>query len=285
MKVCFALIIGFFSIPEFYVAQVGIGTTDPHSSAILDMTATRKGFLLPRANLKGTDDNTTIPNPANGLLLFNLAAAGSGSTAVLANSLYFRQNAAWRRFALGTDVKVAEFSNQYVLKSTANQPLTVSEINNLNTNPATEVPITWTAGEIFLDSTDDLDLQTDNQTVKVITAGNYRVLANFTFLPARNTSANNDNYSNITVSVMVSKNGGTTWTAVSGAAMQYDVGASNLIQTIILPRTILNFAANDLIRVIISKSNAPDLGAGAGIIAKSAGDTTKLFRMRRLNLN
>ncbi len=41
-------------------AQVGIGTTTPHASAILDITSTNKGLLLPRVNLTGTNDNTTI---------------------------------------------------------------------------------------------------------------------------------------------------------------------------------------------------------------------------------
>ena len=85
---------------------------------------------------------------------------------------------------------------------------------------------------------------------------------------------------------MVSKNDGVSWTAVSGAAMPYDIGGSNMSQTLIVPRTILKFEANDLIRIVASKpASAPNFGTNAGVIYKASGDTTKLFRMRRLNVN
>ena len=48
-------------------SQVGIGTTAPNSSAVLDLTSTTKGFLPPR--LTQVQMNA-IPTPANGLIVF-----------------------------------------------------------------------------------------------------------------------------------------------------------------------------------------------------------------------
>jgi len=49
-------------------AQVGIGTTNPESSSILDIQSTNKGVLLPRMTLLERD---LIANPTNGLMYFN----------------------------------------------------------------------------------------------------------------------------------------------------------------------------------------------------------------------
>ena len=49
-------------------AQVGIGTTAPDKSSVLDMTSTERGFLLPRMT---TVQRGAIPSPANGLLIYN----------------------------------------------------------------------------------------------------------------------------------------------------------------------------------------------------------------------
>jgi len=50
-------------------AQVGIGTTTPDASSMLDITSTSKGFLAPRLT---TSQRTVITNPATGLSIYNL---------------------------------------------------------------------------------------------------------------------------------------------------------------------------------------------------------------------
>ncbi|MGL2987883.1 hypothetical protein ACSVH5_09825 [Flavobacterium sp. RSSA_27] len=53
-------------------AQVGIGTTTPNSSAILDVSSSKAGMLIPRVGLQTTTDQTTIEKGnVNGLLVFN----------------------------------------------------------------------------------------------------------------------------------------------------------------------------------------------------------------------
>jgi hypothetical protein len=61
-------------------AQVTIGSTsNPDPSAILDLNTgsnVYKGLLLPNVPLTGDNDETTITNPATGLLIYNTGAAG-----------------------------------------------------------------------------------------------------------------------------------------------------------------------------------------------------------------
>ncbi|MGX5683876.1 hypothetical protein ACWKWW_04885 [Chryseobacterium cucumeris] len=51
--------------------NVGVGINAPDNSALLDLTATNRGFLLPRVSLTSTTDGTTVPSPANGLIVYN----------------------------------------------------------------------------------------------------------------------------------------------------------------------------------------------------------------------
>jgi hypothetical protein len=55
------------SAGSFLFGQVGIGTPNPDKSSALDVTNTNKGVLIPRIL-----DVSTIPTPANGLLVYDL---------------------------------------------------------------------------------------------------------------------------------------------------------------------------------------------------------------------
>lgn len=52
-------------------AQVGIGTTTPDVSSILDVSSTSKGLLMPRLN---TRDRDNVLLPATGLMIFNTSS-------------------------------------------------------------------------------------------------------------------------------------------------------------------------------------------------------------------
>jgi len=56
--------------------EVGIGTTLPSASSVLDITSTDKGVLMPRVALTGSTDITTIVSPTNGLMVYNTGTAG-----------------------------------------------------------------------------------------------------------------------------------------------------------------------------------------------------------------
>jgi len=82
------------------VAQVGINTTTPASGALLDVSSTNKGILIPRVELTGTNDNSTItPSATIGLLVYNTDIANAGSLQVTPGFYYWSGNTTrWRRF-------------------------------------------------------------------------------------------------------------------------------------------------------------------------------------------
>lgn len=52
-------------------AQIGIGTTNPSISSVLDITSTNRGLLIPRITLISASDVVTISSPTTSLLVYN----------------------------------------------------------------------------------------------------------------------------------------------------------------------------------------------------------------------
>ena len=69
--------------------NMGVGTNTPDASAILDLTATDMGLLIPRVTLIAVANGTNpVSSPATGLLVYNSAGA-------LATGFYYWDGALW----------------------------------------------------------------------------------------------------------------------------------------------------------------------------------------------
>jgi hypothetical protein len=78
-------------------AQVTIGSDkDPDPSAVLDLQTSHQGLLLPRVALLSNVDNTTVPNPVAGLVVYNTTIAGNGLSAVTPG-MYAFSSGKWQR--------------------------------------------------------------------------------------------------------------------------------------------------------------------------------------------
>ena len=74
-------------------SQVGIGTTNPDGSSILDITSLDKGVLVPRVSLNNvTNSITPINSPATGLLVWNTNSSVTGGNGV---GFYFFNGSQW----------------------------------------------------------------------------------------------------------------------------------------------------------------------------------------------
>ncbi|WP_370897235.1 hypothetical protein [Chryseobacterium gossypii] len=76
--------------------HVGIGTSSPDPSSILELSSANKALLLPRVSLTSTLDATTIANPAKGLLVQNISDSGTGNTSVYKDLLYLYDGTSWQ---------------------------------------------------------------------------------------------------------------------------------------------------------------------------------------------
>lgn len=88
------LFLYFLLISSGSIAQTGIGTTSPHSSAKLEVASDNKGFLPPRVTLTSGTDNSTIPSPAIGLLVYN-----TGNNVGLVAGFYYWNGTSWASIA------------------------------------------------------------------------------------------------------------------------------------------------------------------------------------------
>jgi hypothetical protein len=104
-------------------AQTGIGTTTPDASAKLDVSSTNKGFLPPRVTLTNVTDNTTIANPATGLLVYN-----TGNNAGLVAGYYYWNGASWATIATASGYAVG---SSYLRGSRSAAQTTNLSVNNL----------------------------------------------------------------------------------------------------------------------------------------------------------
>ena len=80
--------------------NVGIGTTTPHSSARLDVSATDKGILVPRISLTNIITAAPVTSPAAGLLVWNINAAVAGGNGI---GFYYWDGAVWQKLIQGNE--------------------------------------------------------------------------------------------------------------------------------------------------------------------------------------
>lgn len=80
------------SILSVQNTNIGIGTASPANNAILDISSSNKGVLLPRVTLTSNMDKVTIPNPGKGMLVYN---TGTHPSYPFEGFLYWNANE-WR---------------------------------------------------------------------------------------------------------------------------------------------------------------------------------------------
>ncbi|SFC92160.1 Head domain of trimeric autotransporter adhesin [Zunongwangia mangrovi] len=72
-------------------SQVGIGTSDPDPSSILDIKSSNSGILFPRVKLKSLSNTDPIKNPASGLIVYNVEEQNN-----VFKGFYFWNNNEWQ---------------------------------------------------------------------------------------------------------------------------------------------------------------------------------------------
>ncbi len=151
-RIVFISILGiFYSISLFGQQNVAINTTGaaPDASAILDISSTNKGLLIPRLALTQTSLATPVTTPATSLLVYNTATVND-----VTHGYYFWDGTTWVSMLSGGII-----SNDWAL------------LGNAGTNPSTN----------FLGTTDaqDMVIRTNNtEKMRVESGGNIGIGTN-----------------------------------------------------------------------------------------------------------
>jgi len=100
-------------LPLFIQAQVGINTTTPHASSMLDISATDKGLLIPRVSIPNLNAAAPVTAPATSLLVYNTnATTGVG--------FYYWDSAKWTPFTGSGTSHWTKVGNDIYNNNTAN---------------------------------------------------------------------------------------------------------------------------------------------------------------------
>ena len=146
------------------LAQTGIGTTSPDASAKLEVNATNKGFLPPRVTLTSQTDNTTISNPATGLLVYN-----TGNNPNLVAGYYYWNGSNWATIATAT--------GSGVYASYMRGSRTTAQTTNLTTNSL----VAFTQSDNVAGQ--DISLNTSTGQITLAAGKTYRLLAQVPNVP------------------------------------------------------------------------------------------------------
>lgn len=127
------LIAACFLAPVLHAQNVGINTTGaaPAASAMLDISATDRGLLIPRVALTATNSALPVTAPADALLVYNTATAGTAPNNVTPGYYYF-ETAGTRWVPILSGVKGWSTTGNYG---------TVAGTNYLGTNDAQNLVI------------------------------------------------------------------------------------------------------------------------------------------------
>ena len=271
----------FLMLGVLICAQVGINTAQPNSSAVLEISAdpapnstitTKKGLLLPKVSLLNNGDVATVPAPAKGLLVYNLADAGAYPNEVRANTYYYWNGTKWVAIALYSFVEEAVKPRIFYLESSQTTTFLPSQVNAavapLPNNLVTfsETPIINVANIITVDNV--------NSTFKANFSGLYEVSAFINYNPM-NSTGNRRAFLNFIIQKSI--NNGTTWTDVIGTRTAWGIDGANYLKTANILSLPLQLNKNDLFRFVIMNPFVTSTGNDHGINGNPyIGTTTHL---------
>jgi hypothetical protein len=133
------IIISLFFTWQFSNAQVGIGTTSPDASSLLDLTTTSKGMLVPRMTVA---QKLAITTPATGLLIYQTDGTsgfwyytGSAWVSLLSNTMGWTTSGNTGTVA-GTNFIGTTDNIDFVTKTNSTEKLRVTSSGNLGIGTA-----------------------------------------------------------------------------------------------------------------------------------------------------
>lgn len=268
--------------------QSGIGTRNPHPSAIMELNVSglpatgKKGLLLNRVALTATNDVTTVPNPVEGLMVFNTNST-TGTYAVAANNVYIWNETLnlWERYFSRNEISSFITPPNYFIQATANQGTA-----SLGT---TEVPLTWAIADEVVVNSDKVTLDANNVSFTIHSKGIYDLTGFFNYRAniavadqSSTTSTTANNQTDVVFQLQRSTNGGSTWVTINGVTHAIGRGVGNTFTSVPIPPTTVAFNENDKFRFVVSRNATGGWRVGHGTQAgleSPTGEITKSLRV------
>lgn len=261
--------------------QVGVGTITPHSSAILEVSSTNKGLLLPRVALTSRTDATTINTPPKSLIVYNTANAGNGTQVIQGNRVALWDGDDWGTFTFLTEIRGLKVPIDFARLSETTQTFTATELASINT-PNNLIPITWASDDVLIDNPTDVT-HTSTTEMSVLTSSFYQISGSFsvkieTIVAGAAT--------NLIITLQKQTAGSTTWESIVAANHPLEQLATSKVVSVVFPNIVHEFAKDDKIRFVVSRplmtATTGTYATGSALETRLAGDIKKSIRITRL---
>ena len=249
-------------------AQIGIGTSSPDGSSILDMSSTTKGFLMPRMT---SIEQLALVNPAIGLTVFNTTSGQIETNVgtILGGVLWAGPNIG-KSAAVGTNTTAFATTN-----------FVISNTNKYNSVSSTSETVTVSASDVVI----------QDMTISP-TAGTYLVSFNseYTNIPTTilsTTTTTMSPYSSAQgvldlnaayVQVMAIPVTNSTHTITFGSGETLLPGVYSTAAALSIAGVLTLDGGGDSNAVFIFRSSAAiDTGAGTSIVLKNGASACNIF--------
>lgn len=247
----------FLGIINQLTAQTGIGTTVPHPSTVLEINSSEQmgGVLLPRVNLLNNTDQTTVPNPIAGLMVFNTQNSGTGTNRIEANNFYIWDGTRWDKVVSIIDLKNLLLPQVFFVQETSSQTISGSQLSSLNNNG--EVIVTFNNTNVVVNNGNHISLL--NNEFHINTTGEYEISSYINYNCRIENP--NSNLTNAIFRIQKSSNNGTTWETIAQSTAVYGEGTGGFSRTLINPPTVIQLSENDIMRCVVTKTIGADHGS------------------------
>ena len=294
-----------------FAQSVGVFTKTPDASAALDVDVSalpangKKGILLPRVQLTGKNDQTTIPSPAVGLVVYNLQDNGTGDNQVEHDMFYFWDGTKWLDMT-NIDIVIRELLPQVFFILQGDTQNVASKTKHPSLSFGDEVPLTYSEkSEVVKDGityiVDNITLNTGNNvrlndaedTFEILNAGEYEISGIVGYNPniwenvgALITCTNLE-------FIIQRKSAQTGWTWKNIARSVSAWGNNTVLNSrhMVISPMVVKFEKGDKIRAVVKQTKGDEPGGDHGtapewvanINPAGGSNTSKVIKIQKLS--
>lgn len=262
-----------FLLSAILSGQVGIGTTSPDSSAVLEVSSSNKkgGILLPQVSLSGADDVLTVPTAAIGLMVYNLSTAGNGNNQVVADNIYLWNGTRWNNLSDMQEFKKILLPPVFFAQQTNGQTFTGTDLTQLNNG--TGVVVTFQQSSVTVNNGAHITLNSNSEFI-INSPGQYELSSFINYSPR---VAAATEFTILDFRVQRSTNAGASWTTIATTREAFGRRTGEYYRSVIMPPSIIqNLNVGDRLRLMIVRPDnygtahgsvaTPSINSGLGVI-------------------
>lgn len=291
---------------EGFAQSVGVFTKTPDTSAALDVDVSalpanaKKGMLLPRVQLTGKNDQTTIPNPAVGLVVYNLQDSGSGDNQVERDMFYFWDGEKWLDMT-NIDIVIRELLPQvfFILQGDAQNVASKKNYPSLYYDE--EVPLTYSEksvddegneiDHITLNTGNNVRLNDAEDTFEILNPGDYEISGIIGYNPNISNLLNASTNLEFIIQRRSSQTGG-PWRNIARCVSAWGNNTVLNSRHMVISPMVVRFEKGDKIRAVVKRTMGHKPGDNRGgkdpdwianINPAGGSNTSKVIKIQKLS--